>query len=52
MELGDYIGTNWGKVTSIEDDIVIITEEYKTIEDELVTRPIKLTLRTSNNSGM
>jgi Tfp pilus assembly protein PilP len=52
MELGDYIGTNWGKVTSIDDDIVIITEEYKTIEDELVTRPIKLTLRTSNNSGM
>ena len=52
MELGDYIGTNWGKVTSIEDDIVVITEEYKTIEDELVTRPIKLTLRTSNNSGM
>ena len=53
MELGDYIGTNWGKVTSIDGDTVIITEEYKTIEDELVTRPIKLTLRnTSNNSGM
>ena len=52
MELGDYIGTNWGKVTSIEDSMVIITEEYKTIEDELVTRPIKLTLNTSNNSGL
>ena len=52
MELGDYIGTNWGKVTSIDGDTVTITEEYKTIEDELVTRPIKLTLRTSNNSGM
>ena len=44
MEIGTYIGRNWGKVTQITDNEVVVTEEYKTMEGELVVNPIKLAL--------
>ena len=47
MELGDYIGTSGGKVTSIEDDIVVITEEYKPLKMNWLHDRLELTLRTS-----
>ena len=44
LELGTYIGKNWGKVTQINSGSVIITEEYQTIDGELVTNQIVLEL--------
>jgi Tfp pilus assembly protein PilP len=29
MEIGTYIGKNWGKVTQIQSDVVVVTEEYE-----------------------
>ena len=48
MELGTYIGKNWGKVTKIQDNSVIITEEYTTNQGELVVETIEMRLRTSD----
>jgi type IV pilus assembly protein PilP len=44
MELGTYVGKKWGKVTSIQDGLVVITEEYQTNEGELVVKPTELRL--------
>ncbi len=44
LELGTYIGRNWGKVSQVTADSVIITEEYQTIEGELVTEQVTLSL--------
>lgn len=46
MEMGTYVGRNWGKVTQISDNEVVVTEEYKTIDGELVVNPIKMKLVT------
>jgi type IV pilus assembly protein PilP len=45
MELGTYVGKNWGKVTSIEECVVVVTEEYQTRDGELMITPITLRLR-------
>ena len=44
MEIGTYIGKNWGKVTQITSSEVVVTEEYQTIDGELVVNPIRLML--------
>jgi len=44
VKIGTYVGRNWGKVTSIEDQIVTVTEEYKTPDDTLVVNPVQLRL--------
>ncbi len=44
LEIGTYIGRNWGKVTQVTADSVVITEEYQTIEGELVTEQVTLSL--------
>ncbi|RME26414.1 MAG: hypothetical protein D6798_06750 [Deltaproteobacteria bacterium] len=44
LEVGTYIGKNWGKVTAINPDAVIVTEEYQTFKGDLVVNDIKLTL--------
>jgi type IV pilus assembly protein PilP len=44
MEIGTYIGKNWGKVTQITASEVVVTEEYQTIDGELVVNPIRLAL--------
>lgn len=44
VEVGTYIGKNWGKVTQINSDSVVITEEYQTIDGELVTNQIVMEL--------
>ena len=44
LEIGTYIGRNWGKVTQVTSDSVVITEEYQTIEGELVTEQVSLSL--------
>ena len=51
MELGTYVGKNWGKVTNISDNRVIITEEYTTNQGELVVETIELRLHTGNNES-
>lgn len=48
MEVGTYIGKNWGKVTQISDKAVIVTEEYQTIHGELVVNEIPLSLPISD----
>lgn len=40
IQLGTYVGRNWGKVTSISDDAVVVTEEYQTMDGELVVNPV------------
>jgi type IV pilus assembly protein PilP len=44
MEIGTYIGKNWGKVTQITSTEVVVTEEYQTIDGELVVNPIRMTM--------
>ena len=44
MEIGTYIGKNWGKVTQITASEVVVTEEYQTIDGELVVNPIRMSL--------
>lgn len=40
IKLGTYVGRNWGKVTSITEGCVVITEEYQTLDGELVVNPV------------
>lgn len=42
VKLGTYVGRNWGKVTSIADQVVVVTEEYKNPDDELIVNPVEL----------
>ena len=39
---GTYVGRNWGKVTSISEDGVVVTEEYRMIDGELVVNPVTI----------
>ena len=50
VELGTLIGKNWGKVTQIKPEELIITEEYRDpIENELIINEI--TMRLPDPSG-
>lgn len=40
VQMGTYVGRNWGKVTSIADEAVVVTEEYQTMDGELVVNPV------------
>ncbi len=40
VQMGTYVGRNWGKVTSISDQAIVVTEEYQTIDGELVVNPV------------
>jgi type IV pilus assembly protein PilP len=44
VRLGSYVGRNWGKVSSIADKLVMVTEEYRTPEDDLVVNTVELRL--------
>lgn len=44
IEVGTYIGKNWGKVTRITSDAVEVTEEYTRLGGELVTERRELRL--------
>ncbi len=44
VELGTYVGRSWGKVTAIHSDRVVVTEEYQTIDGELVVLRVELVL--------
>lgn len=48
MEVGTYIGKNWGKVTRISSEEVVVTEEYQTIRGDLVVNDIRLALPISD----
>jgi Tfp pilus assembly protein PilP len=48
VEIGEYLGNKWGKVREIKDNTVIIVEEIKTTDGEIVPKPILLTLRANN----
>ncbi|MCK6504631.1 pilus assembly protein PilP [Myxococcota bacterium] len=44
MEVGTYIGKNWGKVTRINANEVVVTEEYQNIRGDLIVNDIRLAL--------
>ncbi len=44
IELGTYIGKNWGKVTQITSREVVITEEYQNMEGDLITNQVIIDL--------
>ena len=44
MEVGTYIGKNWGKVTRINAAEVVVTEEYQDIRGNLIVNDIRLAL--------
>lgn len=44
IEIGSYLGKNWGKVTSINANEVVVTEEYQTIDGELVVNNLSIKL--------
>lgn len=42
VELGTYIGKNWGRVTAINPDGVMVTEEFRTPTGDLITETHKI----------
>lgn len=44
MEIGTYVGRNWGKVTQITGSEVVVTEEFQTLGGDLVVNTIRLKL--------
>lgn len=51
IEIGTYIGKNWGKVTQISNSGVVVTEEYQTIDGELVVNEIPMKLAANDTDG-
>lgn len=51
VEIGTYMGKNWGKVTQITSSGLVITEEYQTIDGELVVNEIPLSLPDPTAAG-
>ncbi len=39
---GTYVGRNWGKVTSISEDGIVVTEEYRMLDGELVVNAVTI----------
>jgi type IV pilus assembly protein PilP len=52
MEIGTYIGRNWGKVTQITNGEAVVTEEYQTIDGELVVNNISMTLPVAGDGSV
>jgi Tfp pilus assembly protein PilP len=48
MEIGTYIGKKWGKVETIEEGVVVVTEELQTVDGQLVVKKHELRLEVSN----
>jgi len=48
MEVGTYIGKNWGKVTRITSAEVVVTEEYQNLRGDLVVNDIPMKLPLSD----
>jgi type IV pilus assembly protein PilP len=46
VRIGDEVGRNYGKVTSIEESSVIVTEEYQTPDGQVVVKPVEVRLAT------
>jgi type IV pilus assembly protein PilP len=52
VELGTLIGKNWGKVTQIKPNALIITEEYRDpIENELIINEVTMRLPDPADGG-
>ncbi len=52
VELGTLIGKNWGKVTQIKPNALIITEEYRDpIENELIINEVTMRLPDPSEEG-
>ena len=49
VELGTYIGKNWGKVTEITSRSIVITEEYQTVEGSLMIESKIMSLPVEDN---
>jgi type IV pilus assembly protein PilP len=47
---GDYVGNNWGKITAIERDRVVVTEPFEGPGQIDYTRAIKLELSPKGNA--
>lgn len=50
-EIGTYVGRNWGKITMITSGEVVVTEEYQTIDGELVVNNISMRLPGTEDLG-
>lgn len=50
-EIGTYVGRNWGKITMITSGEVVVTEEYQTIDGELVVNNISMRLPGRDQEG-
>lgn len=44
VQIGTYMGRNWGKVSAILADRIVITEEYQSIDGEIILNPVTLPL--------
>lgn len=42
VHVGTYVGRNWGKVSAISPAGVVVTEEYQTLDGELVVNPVQI----------
>lgn len=48
VRVGTYVGRNWGKVTAIAEDGLVVTEEYQTLDGELVVNPVSVRFPEEN----
>jgi Tfp pilus assembly protein PilP len=49
VSIGDYVGNKWGKVTSIESDQIVVTENIGDANGRLHRQPLKLMLPSPGN---
>jgi type IV pilus assembly protein PilP len=49
VRVGTYVGNNWGKVTSISDGGIVVTEEFQDMEGNLIVSPVTIRFPGSNS---
>jgi type IV pilus assembly protein PilP len=52
IEVGSYVGKNWGKVTLISSAEVVVTEEYQTLDGELVVNNMSMKLPVDESGSL
>jgi type IV pilus assembly protein PilP len=52
VEVGDYIGKHWGQVSEINDEQIVVSEEFQSSDGDLLVTNKKLQLRGGVTGGL
>lgn len=50
VETGTYMGKHWGKISQITSSGIVVTEEYMTVQGELVVTEIPMSLQDNSQA--